>query len=160
MRIRAIVFISIVLVSFGMTSFMAYQYLQVNGALSSFDMTVTEVYATNIGPVTSQVRVTIVFRNLGTIPISMSFYQFILYLNGTNVYVNTYQEFQDFSPGSNLTAVIHASITGPRNSAVLQANSTGQWSWYIVTLAGLSVLYFIAEDVGVSYSDSYDGIVT
>jgi len=123
-------------------------------------MTVTEVFAENIGLDTSQIRITINFRNLGTIPINMSFYQFILYLNGTNVYVNTYQAFQDYLPGSNRTAVIHASITGLRNDVVLQANSTNQWSWEIVTLAGLSVLYFRAEDVGVFYSDSYDGIET
>ncbi|MFX0096125.1 MAG: hypothetical protein ACFE7E_00025 [Candidatus Hodarchaeota archaeon] len=160
MRFRAIVFISIVLVSFGLTSFMGYQYLQVNGALSSFDMTVTEVFGESIGSDTSQIRVTIMYRNLGTIPISMSFYQFILYLNGANVYVNTYQEDRDFPPGSNFTTVIHTTITGPRNDVVLQANSTGQWNWDIVTLAGLSVLYFRAEDVGVAYSDSYEGIVT
>lgn len=159
MRVRAIVFISIVLVSFGLTCFMTYQYVQVNGALSSFDMTVTQVFAENIGPQNSQIRVTIMFRNLGTIPISMSFYQFILYLGGSNVYVNTYQLAHDFLPGDNLTAVVHASITGPRNDVILQANSTGQWSWLVVTLAGLSVLYFRAEDVGVTYSDYYDGIV-
>ena len=159
MRIRVIVFISIVLVSFGLTGFMTYQYVQVNGALSSFDMTVTEVFAVSIGPENSQIRFTIMFRNLGTIPISMSFYQFILYLGGSNIYVNTYQLDHDFLPGGERSTAVLATITGSRNDVVLQANSTGQWSWLVVTLAGLSVLYFRAEDVGVTYSDTYDGIV-
>lgn len=100
------------------------------------------------------------YRNLGTATINMSFYQFILYLNDANVYVNTYQANRDFLPGDDWNTTVSASITGPRNAVVLQANSTNQWNWNVVTLAGLSVLYFRAEDVGVYYSDSYDGIVT
>ncbi|MFX1487063.1 MAG: hypothetical protein ACFFBS_08240 [Promethearchaeota archaeon] len=160
MRFRAIFFISVVLVSFGFTSIMAYQYVQVSSALGSFDLTVTEVFAESISGSNSHMRVTMTFRNLGTLPINMSFYQFILYLNGINVFVGTYQAIQDFEPGSNWTTVVNAIITGQRNDVVLEANSTDQWNWYIITLAGLSVLFFEAEDVGVFYSDVYEGIVT
>ena len=160
MRFRAIFFISVVLVSFGFTSVMAYQYVQVSSALSHFDLTVTEVFAESISGGNSHIRVTMTFRNLGTLPINMIFYQFILYLNGVNVFVNTHQAIRDFSPGSNWTTVENTIITGQRNDVVLEANSTGQWNWYIITLVGLSILFFKAEDVGVFYSDVYEGIVT